>query len=143
MLVYSLYKGFGPTRKSFGPKFSVPKILLSKFFLPKYFSSPFLLDNNTFFYPNFFCQVVQLGLKLNTKPALNHPSPPPPTRNFSKGSRHNRGLRFGIKAKEVISTPIKHLALSRREGGARNLIRRLKIFLVLYSKPTKSTKLPI
>ena len=46
---------------------------------------------------------VQLGPKLNTKLALDHPPPPPihhhpPTRNFSKGSRHSRGLKFGMTA---------------------------------------------
>ena len=41
--------------------------------------------------------VVQLGLKLNTKLGLDqHPPPihPPPTTNFSKGSRLGRRLRF-------------------------------------------------
>ena len=41
--------------------------------------------------------IVQLGSKLNTKMALDHPPlPTTTTRNFSEGSRHARRLRFGM-----------------------------------------------
>ena len=41
-------------------------------------------------------EIVQLGLKLNTKLGLDHhpPTHHPPTTNFSKGSRLGRRLRF-------------------------------------------------
>ena len=38
-------------------------------------------------------EIVQLGLKLNTKLGLDHHHPPTTT-NFSKGSRLGRRLRF-------------------------------------------------
>ena len=42
--------------------------------------------------------IVQLGPKLNTILALNHPPPlsTPTTRKFSKASRYSRRLRFGM-----------------------------------------------
>ena len=47
-------------------------------------------------------EIVQLGLKLNTKLGLDHSPPthhlPPTTTNFSKGSRLGRRLRFNMEA---------------------------------------------
>ena len=60
------------------------------------------LSNNCFLYQvQHFLIIffVQLGLKLNPKLALDHHPPTHlPTRNFSKGSRHSRGLKFGMTA---------------------------------------------
>ena len=74
----------------------------------------------------FVTKIVQLGLgfKLNTKMGLNHPT----TRNFWKGSRHSRRLRFGMLASLKLRnrththsphppTKSEHLTLSLGEGG--------------------------
>ena len=71
-----------------------------------------------------------LRLKLNTKMGLNHPTTPhhPTTRNFWKGSRHSRRLRFGMLASLKLRnrththpphppTKSEHLTLSLGEGG--------------------------